>query len=67
MRGERKRSLVEVAIALDRVNKERKEDYDIGGIGDTSRKQIVFRLNKTEKLLIENVGKGSFPQHNVRG
>jgi len=67
VRGERKRSLVEVAIALDRENKEQKEDYDIGGIGDTSRKQIVFRLNKTEKLLIEHVGKGSFPQHNVRG
>jgi hypothetical protein len=64
VRGKRKRSLVEVAIALDRENK---EDYDIGGIGDTSRKQIVFRLNKTEKLLIENVEKGGFPQHNVRG
>ena len=47
-------------------NKEEEED-DIGGIGDESKRQLVWRLNKTATLLIENVGKGNFPQHNVRG
>jgi hypothetical protein len=67
LKGERTRSLVEVAIALDRENEEKEEYDDIGGIGDESKRQLVWRLNKTATLLIENVGKGNFPQHNVRG
>ena len=58
---------VEVAIALDRENEEKKEYDDIGGIGDESKRQLVWRLNKTATLLIENVEEGRFPQHNVRG
>ena len=67
LKEERTRSLVEVAIALDRENEEKEEYDDIGGIGDESKRQLVWRLNKTATLLIENVGKGNFPQHNVRG
>ncbi|MDP7452959.1 MAG: hypothetical protein QGE95_11905 [Arenicellales bacterium] len=80
LKEERTRSLVEVAIALDREHKEirkenkkkgienkEEEEDDIGGIGDESKRQLVWRLNKTATLLIENVGKGNFPQHNVRG
>ena len=67
LKGERTRSLVEVAKALDRENKEQKEYDDIGGIGDDSKRQLAYRLNKTAKQMIENVGKGRFPQHKVRG
>ena len=51
----------------DLLDKEAKKNEKIGGVGEESRKQMMFRLNKTAKHLIENVGKGSFPQHNVRG
>ena len=44
-----------------------KEYDDIGGVGDESKRQLAWRLNKTATLLIENVGEGRFPQHNVRG
>ena len=67
MRGERKRSLVEIAIALDERSKQQREYDDIEGDWEISAKQMIFRLNKTAKQLIENVGKGRFPQHNARG
>jgi len=34
---------------------------------DESRRNMAFRLNKTAKQMIQNVGKGKFPQHKVRG
>ena len=34
---------------------------------DESRRNMAYRLNKMAKEMIENVGKGRFPQHNVRG
>jgi hypothetical protein len=64
LEGKRTRSYNEIADVLDR---KAKKSEKIGGVGAESRKQIVYRLNKTAKQLIENVGKGSFPQHNARG
>lgn len=52
------RSLVQVA---KKVRLRSKSD------SDESRRQMAYRLNKTAKQLIENVGKGSFPEHNARG
>ena len=67
LKGEIKRSLLEVAIALDKRSRQQRELDDIEGDWEISAKQMMFRLNKTAKQLIENVGKGSFPQHNARG
>ena len=67
LKGERKRSLLEVAIALDKRSRQQRELDDIEGDWEISAKQMMFRLNKTAKQLIENVGKGNFPQHNARG
>jgi len=67
LRGDRKRSLLEVGVALDKRSRQQRELDDTEGAWEISTKQMIFRLNKTAKHLIENVGKGSFPQHNARG
>jgi len=67
LKGERKRSLLEVGIAMDERSRQQREYDDIEGDWEISAKQMMFRLNKTAKQLIENVGKGRFPQHNARG
>ncbi len=67
LNGERKRSLLEVGVALDKRSRQQRELDDIEGAWEISTKQMIFRLNKTAKHLIENVGKGRFPQHNARG
>ena len=60
LKGERKRSLLEVAIALDKRSRQKREDDGIEGDWEISAKQMMFRLNKTAKQLIENMGKGRF-------
>ncbi len=68
LNGERKRSLSEIPQILAKSSRDRGVEYDeIGGATLESSKQIAYRLNETATLLIENVGKGNFPQHNVRG
>jgi len=67
LRGDRKRSLLEVGVALDKRSRQQRELDDTEGAWEISTKQMIFRLNKTAKHLIENVGKGRFPQHNARG
>ena len=60
LKEERTRSVVEIA------RKRSKQEYDdIGGVGDESKRQLAWSLNKTAKQLIKNVGKGRFPQHNL--
>ena len=67
LKGERKRSSVEVGVALDERSRPQREYDDIEGDWEISAKQMMFGLDKTAKQLIENVGKGRFPQQNARG